>query len=73
MPLQTSTDIGPGHVPLRIAIRYVLFGLLWIWLSDWALNVLGFAANYAFLASAMKGTVFVVVTAVLLYWLVRRE
>lgn len=73
MPLQTSTDIGPGHVPLRIAVWYALFGLLWIWLSDWVLNGHGFAAKHAFLASAMKGTVFVVLTSILLYWLVRRE
>lgn len=67
------TGIGPGNAPLRIAVQYGIFGLLWIWLSDWALNELGVAPDDAFLASALKGTAFVGFTAVLLFWLVRHE
>ena len=72
MPMRLLTGIGLGNAPLRIAVQYGVFGLLWIWLSDWALNRLGFAADYAFLASALKGTGFVGVTAAMLFWLVRR-
>ena len=65
--------IGPGRVPLRTAGLYALFGLLWIWLSDAALIWLGFDPNRAFLVGAIKGTVYVSVTAAILHWLVRRE
>lgn len=58
---------------MRIAGLYASFGLLWIWLSDWALIWLGYTETYPVLASAIKGTIFVAVTAMLLHWLVRRE
>lgn len=70
---ELSTGRELGFAPLRIAARYAIFGLLWIWLSDSALNFLGFDPNRVFLAGAVKGTAFVVVTAGLIYWLVRRE
>jgi PAS domain S-box-containing protein len=68
-----SYGIGLGRVPLRTAGLYALFGLLWIWLSDVALIWLGFDPNSAFLVGAIKGTVYVSITAALLHWLVRRE
>lgn len=73
MSKHPSPGIGLGRVPVRIAGLYAAFGLLWIWLSDSALIWLGFNDNQWFLAGAVKGTAFVTATAVLLYWLVRRE
>ena len=73
MPSQPSTGSGLGRAPLRIAGFYACFGLLWIWLSDWALIWLGYTDSYPFLASAIKGTIFVAITAMLLHWLVKRE
>lgn len=73
MPRQSSTKIGLGQAPLRIAGLYACFGLIWIWLSDWLLIWLGYSASYPLAASAVKGTAFVVVTATLLHWLIRRE
>ena len=73
MPSQPSTGIGLGRAPLRIAGLYASFGLIWIWLSDWLFIWLGYTENYPLLASAIKGTVFVVITAMLLHWLIRRE
>ncbi len=73
MPNEPLPGIGLGRVPLRIAGLYAVFGLLWIWLSDSAMIWLGFDPNEAYLAGAIKGTVYVGVTAVLLGWLVRRE
>ena len=73
MPSQPSTGIGLGRAPLRIAGLYASFGLVWIWLSDWLLIWFGYTESYPLLASAIKGTVFVAITAMLLYWLVKRE
>lgn len=73
MPQNPLTGIGSRRAAIRIAGLYVVLGLAWIWLSDWALNLVGFAADGAFLAGAVKGTAFVVFTAGLLYGLVRRE
>ncbi|MCA9085070.1 MAG: PAS domain S-box protein [Planctomycetaceae bacterium] len=67
------TGTAFGSVPVRIAVLYTLFGLTWIWLSDSALIWLGLGADQVFLTGALKGTVFVALTAALLYWLVRRE
>lgn len=68
-----STRAGLGYAPLRIAATYAVIGLLWIWLSDSILNLLGFNSDHIFLAGAVKGTVFVGLTAGLIYWLVHRE
>lgn len=73
MPRQSSTRIGLGKAPFRIAGLYASFGLLWIWFSDWLLMWLGYTESYPVLAGAIKGTAFVAITAMLLHWLVKRE
>ena len=73
MPRHLLTGVGLGRIPARITGLYSTIGLLWIWLSDWVLVWFGFADNHAFLAGAVKGTVFITITAALLYWLLRRE
>ncbi len=71
MPQNPLTGIGSRRAAITHCCQYVALGLVWIWLSDWALNLIGFAADGAFLAGAVKGTAFVVFTAGLLYGLVR--
>ena len=73
MPSLPSTGNGLGHAPLRIAGLYACSGLIWIWLSDWLLMWLEYTESHPLLAIALKGTAFIVITAVLLYWLVKRE
>ncbi len=73
MPTYPLTGVRVSRAPARITALYLAFGLLWIWLSDRALVWLGYGDDHAFLAAAGKGTAFVAVTAVLLFWLVRRE
>ena len=73
MPSHSSTRIGLGRAPLRVAGLYGFFGLLWIWLSDWLLIWSGFSDSNPLLGSAIKGSAFVALTAILLYWLIRRE
>ncbi|HEY1187990.1 MAG TPA: PAS domain-containing protein, partial [Gemmata sp.] len=68
-PLHTN----PRAAPVRVAGGYLLFGLLWIWLSDRAVLALGLDGVEGFWVGATKGTVFVALSAALLYWLVGRE
>ncbi|CAN5631412.1 hypothetical protein BH09PSE5_BH09PSE5_34510 [soil metagenome] len=58
-----------GH--WRIVLAYAAFAALWIGLSDMAVSVLAGAEHQAAIAT-IKGWVFVAVTAVLLFGLVRR-
>lgn len=58
-------------IPSAIAGVYLVFGLLWIWLSDAALfwgHILG---EWAFLTAAMKGTLFVLLSGGLVFWIAR--
>ena len=71
--LNQSQDVELSHAPVRIAGLYSVFGLFWIWLSDRALVWIGYTNNHGFLVAAGKGTLFIGITAALLYWLVRRE
>jgi len=59
----------------RIAAIYLLVGVGWIVVSDLAVSTFthGGHADPALLANVAKGTLFVVVTAVLLFVLIRRE
>ena len=73
MPLQSQTDAEFSRAPARIASLYTVFGLLWIWISDRAMVWLGHTDDHGFLLAAGKGSLFIGITAALLYWLVRRE
>lgn len=73
MPIRFLPTSGLGRAPTRVAFVYAVFGLLWIFLSDGLLAWLEYTDDVAFLVSSVKGAAFVLVTAVLLLWLVRRE
>ena len=68
-----SQGVELSHAPAQIAGLYTVFGLLWAWLIDRALVLLGYTDDHWFLAAAGKRTLFIGITASLLYWLVRRE
>ncbi|NQD38331.1 PAS domain-containing protein [Permianibacter sp. IMCC34836] len=57
---------------LRIVLAYLLFGFLWILLSDRLLVALVPAADLPFWQS-IKGLLFIAITALLLFLLVRRQ
>ena len=67
MPIHPLTGVGLRRAPARIIGLYVTFGLLWLWLSDWTLT------RFSDVGGRVQFTVFLAVTAVLLYWVVRRE
>jgi hypothetical protein len=56
----------------RIALLYALFGALWILGSDWLLERLVPDPVWLVRAGALKGWLFIAVTAALLYFVVRR-
>ena len=49
------------------------FGLLWIWSTDFAVFASGSQTLPGFLASAGKGSFYVIASAALVYWLVQRN
>jgi PAS domain S-box-containing protein len=55
----------------RIALLYALFGAMWILLSDWFVARV-FGAKLSETAQTTKGLLFIFVTSVLVYWLVRQ-
>ncbi len=63
----------PAWSPLRIAAGYVVFGLTWIWLSDSLLVWQGIQGPPGFWAAVSKGSLFVLISGALVYWLVCRE
>lgn len=76
IPNRPSTDTG-GNKPhrwlsaSRIAMLYALVGVLWILASDWLLfHLIGSTDDKMFVA-ILKGTLYVAITASLVYWLIR--
>lgn len=69
-----KSSLGPQQsTAVRIAGVYLVFGLLWIWLSDGALAWQGGLSIAGFWAAAGKGTIFVLLSSLLVFWLSRRE
>lgn len=69
----TSARDSLRSAPLRIAGAYLGVGLLWIWLTDLPLLRSGAQTEPGFVVSAGKGTLFVGLSALLVYTLVRRS
>lgn len=66
-----ASSLAPASV--RIGLIYLVLASVWIWGSDWlALQLLRSPAAVTW-AQSWKGELFVLSTAVLLFWLIRRE
>ena len=59
--------------PVRVAVGYLIFGVLWILLSDHAVTLAGHAGADVAKLQSIKGIAFVVLSALLVYGLVKRE
>ena len=57
----------------RISLIYLLLASAWIWLSDSFAYLLPIPDRWAAHVQSIKGGLFVVLTAALLYWLIRTE
>lgn len=59
--------------PFRIALTYLVLGLLWIWISDFSLVRMDIQSLAAFWAAAGKGSLFVIASSMLVFFLVYRD
>jgi PAS domain S-box-containing protein len=64
---------NPKRGALQIAVLYLLLGGLWILLSDQVAAAIAPDENMLAILSLYKGWAYVLVTALLLYWLIRRN
>ncbi|MEY3219805.1 MAG: hypothetical protein RIT27_1162 [Pseudomonadota bacterium] len=64
------TGLSP---PLRIALTYAFFGILWILFSDNVLSFLVKDIETLVLIQTFKGALYVLITTILLYFLIRRD
>lgn len=64
---------SPAQSAGLVALVYASVGIVWILLSDWLLAILIPAAEYYALVQSWKGSAFVLVTAVLLFFLLRHQ
>ena len=71
MPTDARMSQKPRRSPLRIALSYVVFAVLWITASDWALFTFVSDPAYQTIFSQLKGMGFVAVTGLFLYLLLR--
>ena len=63
----------PWVYSLRGAAIYALFGLLWIFFSDTVLGVLVTNPERLTLLQTYKGSAYIVITAILVYWLLQKH
>ncbi len=68
-----KTSSTPHLIALRIFVLYILYGLLWILLSDEILQALVTSKEQFALFSIYKGWAFITLTAFMLYFLVREN
>lgn len=72
MPISPKAS-SPVPASVWIGLIYLILASAWIWGSDWlTLQLLGSPAALTW-AQSWKGELFVLFTALLLFWLIRRE
>ncbi len=71
-PSAMRTTNSHRAVAIRIAAIYLGFGLAWVWLTDRVLVWSGIQNEHGFWAAVGQGTLFVLLSSLLVYWLVRR-
>ncbi|HEY5975065.1 MAG TPA: PAS domain-containing protein, partial [Geobacteraceae bacterium] len=65
--------MAKARAPQQIALLYALIGCLWILFSDQLVALIWQEPQTVLLVSQLKGWGYVVVTALLFYWLIRRS
>ncbi|TVP76681.1 MAG: PAS domain-containing sensor histidine kinase [Gemmatimonadales bacterium] len=72
-PAQVPPLPSASRSAALVALAYVTVGILWILLSDWALAVLIPSQELYALVQTWKGSAFVLVTGLLLFFLLRHQ
>jgi len=62
-----------GHVALRITLIYCVFGIAWILFSDWLVRLVALDTDMLHSLQNIKGTLYVLLSAALIYVLIRHE
>lgn len=57
----------------RITLIYFIFGILWILLSDTAVELMFYSLKYVTIAQTFKGWFYVIITSAMLYVLIKRN
>ncbi len=64
-------DFSPQKIAMQISISYLISGILWILLSDKIFLDLMLNNSMVLTVSALKGTLYVIITALILYFLIK--
>ena len=72
-PSKNSNQIKNDYSTVKITVTYALFGILWILLSDKLLLFFVKNAETFYKISIYKGWLYIAITAVLLYFLIKRS
>lgn len=70
---ESSQRVTARWPPVRIAGTYLVFGVLWIWLSDSVIRMMGASGDLLFWVNTWKGTGYVVLSAWIVYFMSSRE
>lgn len=75
MPLKKSDSepFNRRHVALRVTLIYAVFGIVWILFSDWLVRLMALDTDMLHSLQNIKGTLYVLLSAVLIYLLIRHE
>ena len=68
-----TSMIDPISNTIKIVAVYFIISVLWILLSDWMLELIGVNLNTVTYLSIIKGWLFVLVTAILLYKIIKKD
>lgn len=71
--LLLSSEVKPRYISRKIALIYIVLSGLWITFSDKLIGMVFTDIHIVTKASTFKGWVFIIVTAVLLYFLIVRD
>ena len=68
--LKINTKLSPNRSATRIALIYLIYGVIWILTTDRLLEALFGSSQTYNLLQTFKGWIFVGLTAIFMYWLV---
>lgn len=71
--IKHNQNLNAFNATIRIIIIYIVIGFLWILLSDRVVNLFDFNHETFVLIQSIKGTFYVLVTAIVFYFIIHRQ